>query len=128
MLTISVLRLDDGQARHAGRAARQPDRPPEPRQPGRGRRPRPRRRRRSTSTSSRSPRATPTSSRSLVRSVRAELNSVAPGYQLTFDTTGYIGNYPIEDATAPGGADAIFIMGYDYRTAGARLRRLDLAR
>ena len=51
----------------------------------------------------------------LVRSVRAELDAIAPGYQLTFDTTGYIGNYPLEAATAPGGADAIFIMGYDYR-------------
>jgi spore germination protein YaaH len=54
-----------------------------------------------------------------VRTVRAELNRQAPGYQLTFDTTGSIGNYPLEAATAPGGADAIFIMGYDYRTAGA---------
>ena len=51
----------------------------------------------------------------LVRTIRSELNKVASGYQLTFDTTGYIGNYPIEAATAPGGADAIFIMGYDYR-------------
>ena len=50
-----------------------------------------------------------------VRSVRTELDAIAPGYQLTFDTTGRIGNYPIENATAPGGADAIFIMGYDYR-------------
>jgi len=55
----------------------------------------------------------------LVRSVRAELDAVAPGYQLTFDTTGYIGNYPLEAATAPGGADAIFIMGYDYRGSSA---------
>jgi spore germination protein YaaH len=55
----------------------------------------------------------------LVRSVRAELDKVRKGYQLTFDTTGYIGNYPIEDATAPGGADAIFIMGYDYRNGNA---------
>ncbi|HEX5012543.1 MAG TPA: glycosyl hydrolase family 18 protein [Candidatus Limnocylindrales bacterium] len=54
-----------------------------------------------------------------VRTVRAELDKQAPGYQLTFDTTGFIGNYPIEAATAPGGADAIFIMGYDYRTAGS---------
>jgi spore germination protein YaaH len=53
----------------------------------------------------------------LVRTFRSELDALAPGYQLTFDTTGWIGNYPIEDATAPGGADAIFIMGYDYRTA-----------
>lgn len=55
----------------------------------------------------------------LVRKIRASLNAVAPGYQLTFDTTGWIGNYPIEDATAPGGADAIMIMGYDYRSSGA---------
>ena len=56
---------------------------------------------------------------SLVRRVRTELNAVHSGYQLTFDTTGHIGNYPIEAATASGGADAIFIMGYDYRTAGS---------
>jgi flagellar hook assembly protein FlgD len=55
----------------------------------------------------------------LVRSLRAELNAIAPGYQLTFDTTGFIGNYPIEAATAPGGADAIFLMGYDFRTSSA---------
>jgi spore germination protein YaaH len=54
-----------------------------------------------------------------VREVRAELNKRAPGYQLTFDTTGYIGNYPLEAATAAGAADAIFIMGYDYRTSGS---------
>ena len=39
---------------------------------------------------------------SLVRAVRSELNKVHPGYQLTFDTTGWIGNYPIEAATAAG--------------------------
>lgn len=55
----------------------------------------------------------------LVRTVRAELDKVARGYHLTFDTTGSIGNYPIEDATASGGADAIFIMGYDYRGAAS---------
>jgi len=55
----------------------------------------------------------------LVRTIRAELNRIHTGYQLTFDTTGWIGNYPIENATAPGGADAIFIMGYDYRTSGS---------
>ena len=54
-----------------------------------------------------------------VRTMRAELDRVHRGYQLTFDTTGRIGNYPIEDATAPGAADAIFIMGYDYRGSGA---------
>jgi spore germination protein YaaH/flagellar hook assembly protein FlgD len=55
----------------------------------------------------------------LVRSVRSELNKIHSGYQITFDTTGSIGNYPIVDATATGGADAIFIMGYDYRSAGS---------
>ena len=53
-----------------------------------------------------------------VRTLRKELDRVHRGYQLTFDTTGWIGNYPIEDATRPGGADAIFIMGYDYRGSG----------
>jgi spore germination protein YaaH len=54
-----------------------------------------------------------------VRTVRSELNKQAAGYQLTFDTTGSIGNYPIQAATAPGAADAIFIMGYDYRGSGS---------
>ena len=51
----------------------------------------------------------------LVRTVRAKLNAAAKGYQLTFDTTGWIGNYPVKAATAKGGADAVFVMGYDYR-------------
>ena len=55
----------------------------------------------------------------LVQAVRTQLDAVVPGAQLTFDTTADIGNYPIQAATAPGGADAIFIMGYDLRTAGA---------
>ena len=55
----------------------------------------------------------------LVRTIRAELARIARGYQVTFDTTGSIGNYPIETATGPGAADAIFIMGYDYRTASS---------
>ena len=55
----------------------------------------------------------------LVRSIRAELNKIAPGYQLTFDTTGWIGNYPIENATATGGADAVVVMGYDYRNGSS---------
>jgi spore germination protein YaaH len=63
----------------------------------------------------------------LVKSIRYALDQVHSGYQITFDTLGSIGNYPIEAATASGGADAIFIMGYDYRTAGsarsARSRR-----
>jgi spore germination protein YaaH len=51
-----------------------------------------------------------------VRAVRSALDNYAPGYELTFDTMGYIGNYPIEQATGPGAADALMIMGYDYRT------------
>ena len=40
----------------------------------------------------------------LVRTVRSELNKVHAGYQLTFDTFGWIGNYPIEKGTAAGAA------------------------
>ncbi len=55
----------------------------------------------------------------LVKRVRATLNARAKGYQLTFDSTGWIGNYPIEDATAKGGADAVVVMGYDYRSSSS---------
>jgi spore germination protein YaaH/flagellar hook assembly protein FlgD len=55
-----------------------------------------------------------------VRQVRAALDAQASGYQLTFDSTGYIGNYDVAALTARGAADAVFIMGYDYRTAGAK--------
>jgi spore germination protein YaaH len=51
-----------------------------------------------------------------IQALRAALDAYAPGYELTFDTMGYIGNYPIEAALAPGGADALMIMGYDYRS------------
>jgi spore germination protein YaaH/flagellar hook assembly protein FlgD len=57
----------------------------------------------------------------LVRTLRAELDKIHKGYQLTFDTTGWIGNYPLEQATAPGAADAVVIMGYDYRTSSTKL-------
>jgi spore germination protein YaaH/flagellar hook assembly protein FlgD len=56
---------------------------------------------------------------SLLRSVRSELNRVRSGYQLTYDTTGYIGNYPLEASVGRGAADAVFVMGYDYRTASS---------
>jgi spore germination protein YaaH len=55
----------------------------------------------------------------LVRKVRASMKAIAKGYQLTFDTTGWIGNYPIEAATAKGGADAVVVMGYDYRSSSS---------
>jgi spore germination protein YaaH/flagellar hook assembly protein FlgD len=50
----------------------------------------------------------------LIAQIRQRLDAIHRGYQITFDTTGHIGNYPIERATTSG-ADAIFIMGYDYR-------------
>lgn len=55
----------------------------------------------------------------LLKTFRSELNKVGAGYQLTYDTTGYIGNYPLEASVGSAAADAIFIMGYDYRTAGS---------
>ena len=55
----------------------------------------------------------------LLKTMRSELNKVRTGYQLTYDTTGYIGNYPLEASVGSGAADAIFIMGYDFRTAGS---------
>lgn len=54
-----------------------------------------------------------------VRTLRGELDRFAPGYQITFDTLAELGNYPLADLLAPGGADAVFVMGYDYRTASA---------
>ena len=54
-----------------------------------------------------------------VRALRSAFSAYAPGYEITFDTMGRMGNYPIVDATAPGGADALMIMGYDYRTASS---------
>jgi spore germination protein YaaH len=55
----------------------------------------------------------------LVRAVRRELDAVAPGYQLTFDAMATVGDQPIAEATAPGGADAVVVMGYDFRTSGS---------
>ncbi len=55
----------------------------------------------------------------LVRAMRAELDAVIPRAHLSFDTLGRPGNYPLERALARGGADAVLVMGYDYRTAGA---------
>jgi spore germination protein YaaH/flagellar hook assembly protein FlgD len=55
----------------------------------------------------------------LLKTMRTELNKVRKGYQLTYDTTGFIGNYPLQASVGSGAADAIFIMGYDYRTSGS---------
>ncbi len=55
----------------------------------------------------------------LLRTLRSQLNAIRRGYQITYDTTGYIGNYPLEASIGASAADAVFIMGYDYRTSGA---------
>jgi spore germination protein YaaH len=54
-----------------------------------------------------------------VRTLRSELNKIKAGYQLTFDTTGFVGNYQVSQLTAAGAADAMFLMGYDFRTSGS---------
>jgi spore germination protein YaaH/flagellar hook assembly protein FlgD len=54
-----------------------------------------------------------------IRTLRAEFRKVSSGYHISFDTLGRPGNYPLERALAAGGADAVFIMGYDYRTASS---------
>jgi spore germination protein YaaH/flagellar hook assembly protein FlgD len=55
----------------------------------------------------------------LLRTLRSQLNAIRAGYQLTYDTTGSIGNYPLEASVGPAAADAIFVMGYDYRSGGS---------
>ena len=55
----------------------------------------------------------------LLRTFRSEFNKVRSGYQVVYDTTGYIGNYPLEASVGKRAADAIFVMGYDYRTGGS---------
>jgi spore germination protein YaaH len=50
-----------------------------------------------------------------VRTVRAELDKIHPGYELTFCATGRPNTYDLANLTAPGAADAAFIMGYDFR-------------
>lgn len=49
-----------------------------------------------------------------VRRLRTELDARRHGLQLTVDSTGYIANYDVAGLTAPGAADAIFIMAYHY--------------
>ena len=54
-----------------------------------------------------------------VRLLRADLNARRAGYELTFDATGRPDSYDISGLTAPGAADAVMVMGYDYRGAGS---------
>ncbi len=49
-----------------------------------------------------------------VRALRGELDRRGPGYQLTFDITGHFESYDVAGAMAPGGADAVYLMGYHY--------------
>ncbi|MGH2513242.1 MAG: glycosyl hydrolase family 18 protein [Candidatus Limnocylindrales bacterium] len=51
----------------------------------------------------------------LVRGLRAALDAVHPGYQLTVAMTGYFSSYDPGALIAPGAADAIYLMGYHYR-------------
>ena len=50
-----------------------------------------------------------------VRSLRAQLDAVHPGYELTFCATGRPTTYDLANLLAPGAADAVFIMGYNLR-------------
>ena len=50
----------------------------------------------------------------LVRRIRTELDTRGPGYQLTFDVVGHFESYDVGAALAPGGADAVYLMGYHY--------------
>ena len=52
---------------------------------------------------------------SFVRTLRAQLDALHPGYELTFCGTGAPGTYDLPDLLAPGAADAVFIMGYNLR-------------
>jgi spore germination protein YaaH len=50
----------------------------------------------------------------LVRRIRRELDARGPGYQLTFDVVGHFESYDVGGALQPGGADAVYLMGYHY--------------
>jgi spore germination protein YaaH len=57
----------------------------------------------------------------LVRGLRAALDASRPGYQLTYDSTGYYSSYDIAALTRPGAADAVYIMGYHYAGTWSRI-------
>ena len=50
----------------------------------------------------------------LVRRIRSELDGHGSGYQLTFDVVGHFDSYDVGAALKPGGADAVYLMGYHY--------------
>jgi spore germination protein YaaH len=49
-----------------------------------------------------------------VHRMRAALDAIRPGYQLTFDVSGHHDSYDVAGALRPGGADAVYLMGYHY--------------
>jgi spore germination protein YaaH len=51
-----------------------------------------------------------------VRDLRTALNAAHSGYELTYDATGRGTTYNTTNLLASGGADAVFIMGYDFRS------------
>jgi spore germination protein YaaH len=50
----------------------------------------------------------------LVRRLRRELDARGSGYQLTFAVTGHFESYDVGAVLKPGGADAVYLMGYHY--------------
>ena len=59
----------------------------------------------------------------LTRRVRAALDARRPGLQLTVAITGYHSSYDVGRLVAPGGADAIFLMGYHYAGSWSKIAR-----
>ncbi len=56
-----------------------------------------------------------------VRLLRTELDKVHVGYEIVFCATGRLGNYDPTNLLAAGAADAVFIMGYDFRNGSPAL-------
>lgn len=56
----------------------------------------------------------------LLREVRRAMDATRPGLGLTFDSTGFSTEYDVPALIAPDAADAIYIMGYQYRGPWSR--------
>jgi spore germination protein YaaH len=54
-----------------------------------------------------------------VRDLRTRLDAARPGLQLTFDVTSDVTSYDLPALVADDAADAVLLMGYDYRVASA---------
>jgi spore germination protein YaaH len=55
-----------------------------------------------------------------VRTLKSKLMAANRRYELTVDTTAEVGNYDVTALTARGAADAVVVMGYDYRIARSK--------